>query len=161
MSTIDSRLRSFQIKILHNILYTNDQLHRWKIVPSDLCSFCQSERETFDHFLLTCQKSSEFWENVANIAIFRQNEIRDFTDRDKIIGIQFEDMSSPNAIIVNHVILLAKQYLFVCKRNNKVPNIVSFSAYVRYVEKIEKMIATKNNKINKHGEKWSTLLSSL
>ena len=45
-TTIESRMRIFQYKILNNILYLNNRLHKFGYVESPLCSFCNSETET-------------------------------------------------------------------------------------------------------------------
>ena len=49
LTTIDSSLRSFQYKILNNILYLNDRLYKFKVVPSPLCSLCNLENESLIH----------------------------------------------------------------------------------------------------------------
>ena len=51
-ATIYTKLRSFQFKINHNILYTNEKLHKVKISDTPLCTFCNSEIETLVHIYL-------------------------------------------------------------------------------------------------------------
>ena len=41
-ATIYTKLRSFQFKINHNILYTNEKIHKVKISDKPLCSFCNN-----------------------------------------------------------------------------------------------------------------------
>ena len=43
--TIESSLRSFQYKILNNILYLNEKLFKFKIADSPLCSLCKTEKK--------------------------------------------------------------------------------------------------------------------
>ena len=38
--TTESSLRSFQFKIVNNILYLNERLFKFNIVDSPLCSLC-------------------------------------------------------------------------------------------------------------------------
>ena len=45
--TIESSLRSFQYKILNNILYLNERLFKFNIVDSPLCSLCQGRIGTY------------------------------------------------------------------------------------------------------------------
>ena len=45
-ATIYTKLRAFQFKINHNILYTNEKLYRIKISESPLCSLCDDKTET-------------------------------------------------------------------------------------------------------------------
>ena len=40
-TTLDTKLREFQYKILNLIIFTNEKLHRFKMVDSPLCAFCK------------------------------------------------------------------------------------------------------------------------
>ena len=44
--TIDSIMRNFQYKILHNVLFLNKQLFLFNKTLSPLCSFCNTDDET-------------------------------------------------------------------------------------------------------------------
>ena len=44
-----TKLRSFQFKINHNIIFTNEKLHRIGIKYSLNCSFCNSHIQTLPH----------------------------------------------------------------------------------------------------------------
>ena len=46
ISTLDWKLREFQYKLLHNVIFCNDKLHQFGITQSNLCSFCREEVET-------------------------------------------------------------------------------------------------------------------
>ena len=70
-------------------------------------------------------------------------------------------MGSSTAMTVNHVILLVKSYIYTCKYQEKLPEMKHFKEYVKYIEKLEKTIATKNRKLVKHKEKWNTILSEM
>ena len=47
--TINAYLRSFQYKILNNILYLNKKLHTFGLSNTQLCSFCKMEEETISN----------------------------------------------------------------------------------------------------------------
>ena len=49
--THNTYMRSFQYKILNNILYLNKKLHIFGIKPSPLCSFCNLYDKTVSHIL--------------------------------------------------------------------------------------------------------------
>ena len=53
-ATIESSLRSFQYKILNNILYLNEKLFKFKIVDSPLCTLCKTENESMLHLFCEC-----------------------------------------------------------------------------------------------------------
>jgi len=48
-------LRWFQLRILHNILATNNFLYKIKILNSEKCTFCNNFRETIDHLFWKCE----------------------------------------------------------------------------------------------------------
>ena len=54
-TTLDTKLREFQYKILNVIIFTNKKLHRFKMVDSPLCAFCNSEEESLEHLLYFCR----------------------------------------------------------------------------------------------------------
>ena len=64
-TTLHTKLREFQYKILNRILYTNDMLFKFKKVDSPLCYFCGKELETLEHLFFCCPKVHVFWNEVA------------------------------------------------------------------------------------------------
>ena len=65
-TTLDSKLREFQYKILHNIVFTNDKLFRFGLSQSPNCTFCNEEPESIEHLLSRCKVPSEFWKDVLS-----------------------------------------------------------------------------------------------
>jgi len=64
-------------------------------------------------------------------------------------------------IILNHLILLGKFFIYKCKLNKIKPTLTIFLAKTKTVYYIEKKIATKNNQLYKHYKKWEKLMPSL
>ena len=60
------KLRSFQYRLLQRGLVTNIQLKSWNLAPSDLCSFCQSHRETVEHLMFHCSITKTFWQELEH-----------------------------------------------------------------------------------------------
>ena len=50
LTTYNTYLRSFQYKVLHNILFINKMLYLSGITKSSLCSYCNTYDETPIHF---------------------------------------------------------------------------------------------------------------
>ena len=53
-STSDTRFKWFQYRILHRVLTTNDYLYKTKVIDSDRCTCCKTEKETISHLLWDC-----------------------------------------------------------------------------------------------------------
>ena len=64
-TTLHTKLREFQYKILNRILYTNVMLFKFKKVDSPLCYFCEKELETLEHLLFYCPRVHAFWDEVT------------------------------------------------------------------------------------------------
>ena len=56
-TTLDTKLREFQYKILNRILYTNKMLFKFKKVDSPSCVFCEKELETIEHLFFPLSES--------------------------------------------------------------------------------------------------------
>ncbi len=54
----DTKIQTFQYRILHRILPCNSWLKNIKIKDSNICSFC-NEVDDIPHFLLKCEKAEE------------------------------------------------------------------------------------------------------
>ena len=65
-TTIESRMRIFQYKILNNILYLNNRRYKFGYVESPLCSLCNSETETMIHLFCHCSKTLQLWRSLPN-----------------------------------------------------------------------------------------------
>ena len=50
LTTYNTYLRSFQYKVLHNILFINKKLYPFGITKRSLCSYCNTYNETLIHF---------------------------------------------------------------------------------------------------------------
>ena len=61
-TTLSTKLKGFQYRILHGALIINSHLFKWKIKPNDLCSFCQAETVSMVHLLIRCQTNK----NIRN-----------------------------------------------------------------------------------------------
>ena len=49
--TLEVKIRVFQFKLSHNILYTNDRLYKMKLVNSEMCTFCKLKEKLPQAFM--------------------------------------------------------------------------------------------------------------
>ena len=61
------KIREFNYKILHNILATNYNLHRWKKVNSNKCTYCKNDVHSDIHLLYECKHIFFIWSIVCTI----------------------------------------------------------------------------------------------
>ena len=52
----------FQYKILHDVVFTKENLFRSNIAKSDPCYLCSETKQDLKHMPVSCQFVSEFWE---------------------------------------------------------------------------------------------------
>ena len=63
--THNSYMRSFQYKILNNILYLNKKLYIFGIKSLPLCSFCNLYDETPFHIFYQCDRVKYLWSDLV------------------------------------------------------------------------------------------------
>lgn len=78
------------------------------------------------------------------------------TLQDVITGILYT-----NCPLLNYLILIAKLYLWGCRRNQTPPVITAFSSKVKIKYETEKYICVKTNKMDKFNKKWALPLDSV
>ena len=59
-STKATKLITFQFKVLHRRLVTNDFLNKIGIRENDICTLCRTEKESLFHLFWSCSETSCF-----------------------------------------------------------------------------------------------------
>ena len=157
-STLDSKTREFQYKILNCIVYTNEKLYRFGLVASPSCTFCQKSAESIEHLLFSCKISSEFWKHVLSWLKDNGIDIETLREWDIIFG-KFD--IKDNFTLVNHLLLLGKYYIYSKKCQNSLPTVQGFIARIKLIYRIELQIAREKNKLSQHFIKWRKLVEVL
>ena len=60
---IENKLRSFQFKLIHNSLPTNQRLWKMNVKSSPKCEQCDAPCKTISHIFSECPAVKIFWEN--------------------------------------------------------------------------------------------------
>ena len=157
-STMQSSLRVFQFKLTHNILYCNAQLFAMGITESKYCKRCTVEIESVSHMLYECLCVKSFWEYVYRQYILKLNNNCNIniTVTDVLFGVRKQNK---NVTALNHVILIAKRYIYECKISEKVIMCQVFDSILEGIIDTERSIASKNNTIMLFEQKWLSILS--
>ena len=60
-----TKYRNFQYRFLMFNIYTNVKLYKWKILSTELCSFCHMYPETILHLFYECVYVKEYWAEIT------------------------------------------------------------------------------------------------
>lgn len=125
-----------------------------------LCSFCDKNEETLEHLFVFCEHSRAFWKEISSWLHERGIEtLPDLTDQ---INIMFGLFDVDNHfMLLNHIMLIAKQTIFLCRQKSITPSFIIFLAHLIKIFRIEEYLAKEKKKLNLHWMKWEKLLQSL
>ncbi len=54
--------RQNQYKILHNKIFTNERLFKFKLIESEMCNYCENSIENLRHVLYDCERAKIIWD---------------------------------------------------------------------------------------------------
>lgn len=57
-------------------------------------------------------------------------------------------------LFVNHILLIAKKYIYSCRCNKTKPSIMVLIARIKMIHQLEMMVAKSRNKLSFHLKKW-------
>ena len=137
------------------IVFTNEKLFRLKMTDLPLCTFCNQETESLEHLFFYCDVTMTFWEVLCSWLDKYKIKLQPFTIMDILFGV-FKMGDDFN--ILNHVILAAKLYICKCKLKIVYPSLRVYKAKMKSIYQVEKAIASRRNKLQKHFKKWEKLL---
>lgn len=157
---LDTYTRDFQYKILNRILFTNSKLFKPKLVKSPLCSFCYKNEETLEHLFVFCEQSRAFWKEISSwLHECGIETLPDLTDQ---INIMFGLFDVDNHfMLLNHIMLIAKQTIFLCRQKSITPSFIIFLVHLKKIFRKGEYLAKEKKKLNLHLMKWEKLLQSL
>jgi len=75
----------------------------------------------------------------------------------------FGILKCEDELFVNHILLVAKQYLYSCRQSKSLPSIrvLIINSKITLIYQIEAMISKSNNKLSAHNKKWSKYKNKL
>ena len=116
------------------------------MVESPLCVFYNEEEKSLEHLLYFCKSSTFFWKELLSW----------LADLDILFG-KFD--LDKDFFLVNHIILLAKYFIYKCKFSKASPSLTVFKAKLKATHKLELYIAKKSGILINHYKTWDHLLS--
>nr|XP_039263093.1 uncharacterized protein LOC120339092 [Styela clava] len=151
LSTIETKLRSFQIKFFYKARVLNNVLYGFGLVETNLCEFCKLHIETLLHLFYNCPITSEFWSDIDQWIVFKTDNLN-FNLGMKECFIGFDDISDMQ--FINCVLLAARFFIYRCRIQKRKPVFDVFNKFISDIRNNEKYIAMKNGKIMIHNTKW-------
>ena len=118
--------------------------------------FCNEEEVTIEHLLTTCKYTLPFWKEV--IKWLKMYNIHENLDELKIL---FGVLNNNCLDLVNHIILIGKQVIYLCRSKKIKPAFDKFLNWIKCVAEIEHDIAQRKEALDKYYNKWNHLLKWL
>ena len=149
LATYNTYMRSFQYKLLNNVLFLNKKLHIFGIKSSPLCSFCDLCDETSLHIFYERDSIKCLWSDLVHYKIQNSFVLPILTPQTAIFS--FLDSKNShfnfhkNKLLINHTLLIFKLYVFRFIHNSQFIHIESLIAEIKKAKAIEKEIATSNS----------------
>ena len=106
--------------------------------------------ESLEHLITSFHYSKNFWAEVIKWFEKQGIEIAHLSDKGIMLGI----VRCDDELFVNHVILVAKRYLYYCRQKSFLPSIGVLDSKIKMIYQLETIIAKSNNKMSAHNIKW-------
>ena len=151
--TKSSNIVVFNFKFLHRRLSTNSFLQKIGRTDTEMCSFCQNEKESLFHLIWECSKTCFFWNSVfswmqsCNI-IDKEN----IPQADTCFGLRPD--ASKYSLQINFCFLTSKYFIWLCRFKECNPMLDQYLRYLQHIYELEKNDTSTR-------KKWEPLLPSL
>ena len=153
-TTIESRMRIFQHKILNNIMYLNNRLHKFGYAESPLCSRCDSETETMTRLFCHCSKTIQMWNSLSN---WCKECLTLPTPEPSTAILGFCDTPDEKSKLIDHTLILFKYFIYANRNIKHAVNFYALKLFISSIQKIEQKIAFNRKRLEKHFSKWELL----
>ena len=148
---MDSKTRQFQYKILNRYLVTNVYLKKVGIKLSSDCSFCEDANESLEHLFTSCPCVLSFWKDLSDWLNDLGVKVDLLSKADIIFGCWER---KDDFLFFNHVLLIAKQYVYYCRINALVPSLRVCTSRIKVVNELETAISKSGKSLAFHLQKW-------
>jgi hypothetical protein len=149
----ETKLKWFQMKIYYRILVTNSILCAMKVVETNVCNFCNMEKDTILHYLWDCVHVQDFWHEFVN----RLKEKCTNCDRlelNSILVLFGNDGKTVTDQGFNHILLAAKFFIYKCRINIVKPRLDIFLQELTNINKTDQYVFKMNMKQEAFVKKW-------
>ena len=125
-----------------------------KLVELPFCTFCKTQ-ESLEHLFCHCNFAITFWRSVVLWIRTLHIDIDFLTDSDIIFSLT---QKRSHWSLLNNIIITGKQIVYQYRLKLSLPLLPNVTNKLKYIERIERAIAKKNNKLTIHSVKWKPLI---
>ena len=153
ITTLLTKVREFQYKLLHGAIYTKEKLLMFGFVENNQCSFCMQMVETYKHLFWDCAHVKPLFQKV--IDKFELIDLQNAEWKDIHVGIMGKDF---NIKCCNTIIFILKYIIFRSRSEGAIPTPEEIYKKIMGYRDDEKEIASKRNKLGLHLLKWENVI---
>ena len=157
--TRETKLQTFQYKILHRIIPCRKWLFVQKVIDSPYCTLCNGNNvDDIVHRFVECHRVKQFWISLEKWweTAFKYNI--QLTKKHIIFGYYYDNV---HFVKLNYIILLAKWYIQGQINMDHFFDFYDFLIVLKSHLITEKYVCTLNNQPHKFDNRWSDVLDLL
>ena len=143
-----NKLKVYRWKLISYILPNQDNLYKWKISTTPICSWCDKV-DSYQHFFIDCKLVTKFWKSVYEI--FGKTGIKTkFKLKHIVVGYKINDMEYDNVNLILTILgfSIYKAFYMSEQRKKSVDTMKIFKTEFNvYFECITKINVNKSNLI--------------
>ncbi len=151
ISTRETKVQSFQYRLLHRAIPCNVWLHNIKMRNNSICSYCDCE-DSIHHFLIYCDKAKQFWRSWVKwwlrISGVNLGSLSSSKDNDEVAQCLLFGLQGNSDVVLasNYCILNAKYYIYIQKllHNNKI-DFYNYLVQLKNKLQVEEICCTNEN----------------
>jgi len=139
---------------------TNSILKNMGIVNSNMCNFCENERDTVMHYMWDCCHIQTFWKEFKTYFIEKcMNSARITITPCLILFGNDDHITTDEGFDI--ILLQTKFYIHKCRMNKITPNLRTWKLEIKEFFKVDKYINRMEMSMDKFNRKWYPYLNLL
>lgn len=151
------KLKWFQMKINYRVLVTNSILRDMGVLASNLCNFCKVERDTIYHYVWHCEHAQAFWVDFENYLRDKCHNCSRLKLNSTIVLFGYDDNIKTDAGF-DHILLIAKFYVYKCRIANTRPRLPVYLQELAYAHQVDKYVHRITMRQDQYIQKWASYL---
>ena len=127
------------------------------VVDDTRCNFCNNQRDSIEHIFWKCDCIRRFWNKLETLLRDKCKTVFNvhFTENLVLFGV---DNYMKTDSVFDFIILQAKQFIYKCRFDKRLPTLSSFVHQLTFRYKIEEYNAKSICEISKFNLNWIALI---